>query len=77
MKIALIDYGEGGRILAEDLRARGEAVTAHDLNWIGTRPPRRCASKRSATASHSPRRTPPRCAARSSSWRRRPSCGAA
>jgi 3-hydroxyisobutyrate dehydrogenase-like beta-hydroxyacid dehydrogenase len=29
--ITLIGYGEVGRILAEDLRARGEAVTAYDL----------------------------------------------
>ena len=31
MKIALIGYGEVGRILGEDLRARGEAVVAFDL----------------------------------------------
>ena len=31
MNIALIGYGEVGRILAEDLRARGEAVVAYDL----------------------------------------------
>ena len=31
MKIALIGYGEVGKILAEDLRARGETVTAFDL----------------------------------------------
>jgi 3-hydroxyisobutyrate dehydrogenase-like beta-hydroxyacid dehydrogenase len=31
MQIALIGYGEVGRILAEDLRARGEAVVAYDL----------------------------------------------
>ena len=31
MRIALIGYGEVGRILAEDLRARGQAVTAFDL----------------------------------------------
>jgi 3-hydroxyisobutyrate dehydrogenase-like beta-hydroxyacid dehydrogenase len=31
MNIALIGYGEVGRILAEDLRARGVAVTAYDL----------------------------------------------
>jgi 3-hydroxyisobutyrate dehydrogenase-like beta-hydroxyacid dehydrogenase len=30
-RIALIGYGEVGRILAEDLRARGLAVAAHDL----------------------------------------------
>jgi phosphoglycerate dehydrogenase-like enzyme len=29
--IALIGYGEVGRILAEDLRARGAAVCAHDV----------------------------------------------
>ncbi len=29
--IAIIGYGEVGRILAEDLRARGVAVSAHDL----------------------------------------------
>ena len=31
MKIALIGYGEVGRILAEDLRAAGEAVSAFDI----------------------------------------------
>jgi 3-hydroxyisobutyrate dehydrogenase-like beta-hydroxyacid dehydrogenase len=31
MHIALIGYGEVGRILAEDLRAQGHAVVAHDL----------------------------------------------
>jgi 3-hydroxyisobutyrate dehydrogenase-like beta-hydroxyacid dehydrogenase len=31
MRIALIGYGEVGRILAEDLRARGESVVAFDL----------------------------------------------
>ncbi|MDE2369934.1 MAG: NAD(P)-dependent oxidoreductase [Burkholderiales bacterium] len=31
MRIALIGYGEVGRILAEDLRARGDAVTAFDI----------------------------------------------
>jgi 3-hydroxyisobutyrate dehydrogenase-like beta-hydroxyacid dehydrogenase len=31
MNIALIGYGEVGKILAEDLRARGHAVSAHDL----------------------------------------------
>ena len=31
MQVALIGYGEVGRILAEDLRARGVAVSAHDL----------------------------------------------
>jgi 3-hydroxyisobutyrate dehydrogenase-like beta-hydroxyacid dehydrogenase len=31
MPIALIGYGEVGRILAEDLRARGESVVAFDL----------------------------------------------
>ena len=31
MNIALIGYGEVGRILAEDLRAAGHAVTAYDL----------------------------------------------
>ncbi|WP_341893253.1 DUF1932 domain-containing protein [Variovorax sp. YR752] len=33
--IALIGYGEVGRILAEDLRARGEAVVACDLKLAG------------------------------------------
>jgi 3-hydroxyisobutyrate dehydrogenase-like beta-hydroxyacid dehydrogenase len=33
--IALIGYGEVGRILAEDLRARGEAVVAFDLKLAG------------------------------------------
>ncbi len=31
MKIALIGYGEVGRILAEDLRAQDHAVTAYDI----------------------------------------------
>jgi 3-hydroxyisobutyrate dehydrogenase-like beta-hydroxyacid dehydrogenase len=31
MRIALIGYGEVGRILAEDLRAGGHAITARDL----------------------------------------------
>ena len=31
MKVALIGYGEVGKILAEDLRAQGVAVTAFDL----------------------------------------------
>jgi 3-hydroxyisobutyrate dehydrogenase-like beta-hydroxyacid dehydrogenase len=31
MRIALIGYGEVGRILAEDLRAADHAVTAHDI----------------------------------------------
>jgi 3-hydroxyisobutyrate dehydrogenase len=31
MNVALIGYGEVGRILAEDLRARGVAVAAYDL----------------------------------------------
>ncbi len=33
--IALIGYGEVGRILAEDLRARGETVRAYDLKLDG------------------------------------------
>jgi 3-hydroxyisobutyrate dehydrogenase-like beta-hydroxyacid dehydrogenase len=35
MKTALIGYGEVGRILAEDLRARGVQVTAYDLKLEG------------------------------------------
>jgi len=35
MPIALIGYGEVGRILAEDLRARGESVVAFDLKLGG------------------------------------------
>jgi 3-hydroxyisobutyrate dehydrogenase-like beta-hydroxyacid dehydrogenase len=35
MHIALIGYGEVGRILAEDLRAQGHAVVAHDLKLAG------------------------------------------
>jgi 3-hydroxyisobutyrate dehydrogenase-like beta-hydroxyacid dehydrogenase len=35
MKTALIGYGEVGRILAEDLRARGVQVAAHDLKLGG------------------------------------------
>jgi 3-hydroxyisobutyrate dehydrogenase-like beta-hydroxyacid dehydrogenase len=36
MNIALIGYGEVGRILAEDLRARGVAVSAYDLKLDST-----------------------------------------
>ncbi len=39
MNIALIGYGEVGRILAEDLRAQGHALRAHDIklgNEAGT-----------------------------------------
>ena len=39
MKTALIGYGEVGRILAEDLRARGVPVTAHDLKLHGAAAP--------------------------------------
>jgi 3-hydroxyisobutyrate dehydrogenase len=35
MRICLIGYGEVGRILAEDLRARGVAVCAYDLKLAG------------------------------------------
>ena len=35
MKIALVGYGEVGRILTEDLRAQGVAVTACDLKLRG------------------------------------------
>ncbi len=35
MTIALIGYGEVGRILCEDLRARGESVVAFDLKLAG------------------------------------------
>jgi 3-hydroxyisobutyrate dehydrogenase-like beta-hydroxyacid dehydrogenase len=35
MNVALIGYGEVGRILAEDLRARGVAVSAFDLKLQG------------------------------------------
>jgi 3-hydroxyisobutyrate dehydrogenase-like beta-hydroxyacid dehydrogenase len=35
MKTALIGYGEVGRILAEDLRAQGLAVTAFDIKLSG------------------------------------------
>ena len=34
-KIALIGYGEVGRILAEDLRAQGHVVAAYDLKLRG------------------------------------------
>ncbi|MBS0437043.1 MAG: NAD(P)-dependent oxidoreductase [Proteobacteria bacterium] len=36
-KIALIGYGEVGRILGEDLRARGESVAAFDLKLADAR----------------------------------------
>ena len=35
MNIALIGYGEVGRILAEDLRAHGHAVSAYDIKLDG------------------------------------------
>jgi 3-hydroxyisobutyrate dehydrogenase-like beta-hydroxyacid dehydrogenase len=35
MKVALIGYGEVGRILAEDLVPRGHAVTAHHVKLGG------------------------------------------
>ena len=37
MIVALIGYGEVGRILAEDLRARSVAVSAYDLKLDGDR----------------------------------------
>jgi len=39
MRIALIGYGEVGRILAEDLRARGAALSAFDLKFTATATP--------------------------------------
>jgi len=39
MRICLIGYGEVGRILAEDLRARGVAVCAYDLKLAGAHAP--------------------------------------
>jgi 3-hydroxyisobutyrate dehydrogenase-like beta-hydroxyacid dehydrogenase len=35
MRIAIIGYGEVGRILAEDLRVRGHDIVAHDLKLAG------------------------------------------
>jgi 3-hydroxyisobutyrate dehydrogenase-like beta-hydroxyacid dehydrogenase len=35
MKIALVGYGEVGRILAEDLREQGHAIAAYDLKLNG------------------------------------------
>ena len=35
--LALLGYGEVGRILTEDLRAQRVAVTAHDLSWAALR----------------------------------------
>jgi len=35
MEITLVGYGEVGRILAEDLRAQGHALTAYDLKLDG------------------------------------------
>jgi 3-hydroxyisobutyrate dehydrogenase-like beta-hydroxyacid dehydrogenase len=35
MEVALLGYGEVGKILAEDLRAQGAAVTAYDLKLDG------------------------------------------
>ena len=34
-RIGLVGYGEVGKILAEDLRAQGVAVAAHDLKLVG------------------------------------------
>jgi 3-hydroxyisobutyrate dehydrogenase-like beta-hydroxyacid dehydrogenase len=39
MRIALIGYGEVGRILAEDLRARGAALSAFDLEFTAAATP--------------------------------------
>ncbi len=39
MRVCLIGYGEVGRILAEDLRARGVAVFAYDLKLAGAQAP--------------------------------------
>jgi 3-hydroxyisobutyrate dehydrogenase-like beta-hydroxyacid dehydrogenase len=39
MRIALIGYGEVGRILAEDLRARGAALSAFDLKFTAAATP--------------------------------------
>ena len=38
-RVGLIGYGEVGRILAEDLRARGLMVCAYDLKLAGTQAP--------------------------------------
>jgi prephenate dehydrogenase len=47
--IGLVGYGEVGRILAEDLRARGvERVLAYDIKF-GSRPTRRCWPMRRST----------------------------
>ena len=43
-QVGLVGYGEVGRILAEDLRAQGVAVSAYDLKLGGAQQARRCAS---------------------------------
>jgi 3-hydroxyisobutyrate dehydrogenase-like beta-hydroxyacid dehydrogenase len=55
MNVALIGYGEVGRILAEDLRARGHAVTAFDLKLASAAgaPLRAHASARGVTLAES------------------------
>ena len=50
MQVALIGYGEVGRILAEDLRARGTAVVAFDILAAA-------ASPASASDAHATRRS--------------------
>jgi 3-hydroxyisobutyrate dehydrogenase-like beta-hydroxyacid dehydrogenase len=56
MNVTLIGYGEVGRILAEDLRAQGHAVTAHDLK-LGSEagnPVREHAAQAGVTLAESP-----------------------
>ena len=48
MTIALIGYGEVGRILSEDLRARGESVTTTLAFSVGASPPIRLVCKPAA-----------------------------
>ena len=64
MHLALIGYGEVGRILAEDLRARGHEVTAFDLKLAhrGGRADPRARARARRDAGRVARRTP--CAGR-------------
>jgi prephenate dehydrogenase len=49
MHLALIGYGEVGRILGEDLRAAGHGVTAFDVK-LGRKAASRCAPTPGRTA---------------------------
>jgi 3-hydroxyisobutyrate dehydrogenase-like beta-hydroxyacid dehydrogenase len=50
--IGLVGYGEVGRIFAEDLRARGLAVRAHDVKLVNADSAATAASMRTHAATH-------------------------